>query len=86
MPRTGGTPTWRQVKAGLRDVDADTLLGLIHDLYETSPDNRRFLHVRILGAATELEKYRRLVVQAVFPNPLGRKPIRIGEGQRLIRQ
>jgi hypothetical protein len=33
-----------------------------------------------------LEKYRRLVVEAVFPNPLGRKPIRIGEGQRLIRQ
>ena len=81
----GARPTWKVVKAQLRRLDADDLAALIHDLYEASPDNQRFLHSRLVDPASELDKYRELVSDAVFPNPLGRKPVRIAEAPRLIR-
>ena len=78
-------PTWTAVKTNLRQLDTDGLVGLLHDLYRASPDNQRFLHGRLLGSATELEKYRELIADAVFPNPFGRKLVRIAEAQRLVR-
>lgn len=58
---------------------------MIHDLYSASIDNQRFLHGRLVDPRSDLTKYRELISDAVFPNPLGRKPIRIAEAQRLIR-
>jgi hypothetical protein len=83
--KTGARPTWQAVKARLRGLDTPALLDLIHDLYSASIDNRRFLHGRLVDPTRELGKYRELISEAVFPNPLGRKPIRIEEAQRLIR-
>ena len=83
--KTGARPTWQAVKTRLRGLDASALVELIHDLYSASIDNQRFLHGRLVDPASELNKYRQLISEAVFPNPLGRKPIRIAEAQRLIR-
>ncbi len=82
---TADRPTWKAVKAQLRGLDASGLVGLIHDLYEASTDNQRFLHSRLVDPTSELGKYRELISDAVFPNPLGRKPVRMAEAQRLIR-
>jgi hypothetical protein len=82
---TGVRPNWKAVKAQLRGLDADRLVDLIHDLYAASTDNQRFLHSRLVDSTSELGKYRELISAAVFPNPLGRKPVRIAEAQRLIR-
>lgn len=73
------------MKTELRGLDATALVDLIHDLYMASIDNQRFLHGRLVDPTSELNKYRELISEAVFPNPLGRKPVRIGEAQRLIR-
>jgi hypothetical protein len=69
---TTDRPTWKAVKAQLRGLDANGLVGLIHDLYEVSTDNQRFLHSRLVASTSELGKYRELISDAVFPNPLGR--------------
>jgi hypothetical protein len=53
------------------------LVDLIHDLYSASVDNQRFFHGRLVDPTSEQNKYRELISEAVFPNPLGRKPIRI---------
>ena len=77
--------SWGGVKAALRAADQSDLLAVIRDLYDASPDNRRFLHARFLGPGTELEKYRALILEAMYPNVFGRKPVRVGEAQRLVR-
>jgi len=77
--------SWNGVKAALRAADQSALLAVIRDLYDASPDNRRFLHARFLGPGTELEKYRALILDAMYPNVFGRKPVRVGEAQRLVR-
>jgi hypothetical protein len=85
MAKESRRSSWSGVKSALRTLDADGLTGVIRDLYEASPDNRRFLHARFLGSDTELEKYRALILDAVYPNLFGHKPVRIGEAQRLVR-
>jgi hypothetical protein len=78
--------SWARVKSKLRRSSAPELLSVIQDLYRASPENRWFLHARFLPSEASLEEYRRRVVVAIFPAPLSRNPVRIGEAQRLIRQ
>jgi len=83
--KIGARPSWLAVKTRLQGLDPSELVDLIHDLYSASIDNRRFLHGRLVHPTSELNKYRELISDAVFPNPLGRKPIRMAEAQRLVR-
>jgi len=73
------------MKAVLKGFSTPALLALVHDLYEVSPENRQFLQGRLLPSDADLEKYRSRVMDAVFPDPLSRKPVRVGEAERLIR-
>jgi hypothetical protein len=45
------TVTWRDIKKGLSGLDVDTLIVLIHDLYELNTVNKEFLQGRIGGKA-----------------------------------
>jgi hypothetical protein len=82
MTREAG---WGAVKRVLKGLSATALMALVHDLYEVSPENRQFLRGRLLPSAADLEKYRSRVMDAVFPDPLSRKWVRISEAERLIR-
>jgi hypothetical protein len=66
-------------------MSVEDALALIHDLYDASPENRRFLHARFGTAQAALEWYRAQVSRAVFPDPLTRQPVRVGEAHRLVR-
>jgi hypothetical protein len=81
----GDRPTWQAVKRRLRDLDANSLVELIRDLYESSPENQRFLHSRLVDSTSKLEKYRKLISEAIFPDPFHNKPVRVAEAKRLIR-
>ncbi len=85
MTNKNAKGSWSGVKAALRAADQSDLLAVIRALYDVSPDNRRFLHARFFGPGTELEKYRALILDAMYPNLFGRKPVRVGEAQRLVR-
>ncbi len=85
MPRVSNHHVWTDVKAALAGCSATELLALLRDLYQASPENRRFLHGRLFGPQIEIEKYRTLIADAVYPDPLSRKRVRIGEALRLIR-
>ena len=78
-------PTWASVKAELQQMDPKALVNLVRDIYRSSQENRRFLHARLLGSQTELVKYRKLVVDAIYPEPFSRLPVRVREAERLIR-
>jgi len=77
-------PTWGDVKRTLDDIDRPGLVGVIRDLYDASNINRRFLHARFVPAAPVLEEYRRLVREAVFPDPFSQRPIRLRDGSATI--
>lgn len=82
MPREIG---WGAIKAKLKGLGPPELVALVRDLYQASPENRQFLRGRLLPDAADLEKYRSRVIDAVFPDPFSRKPVRVGEAQQLIR-
>jgi hypothetical protein len=75
---------WQAIRARLSKSDSASLVAIIHDLYDASSDNRLFLHARVLGARGEVDKYRKLVEDAVYPDPFSRKPVKIAEAKRLI--
>lgn len=76
--------TWANVKASLDSMDRPGLMGVIRDLYEASPLNRRFLQARFVPALPVIEEYRQLVRAAVFPDPFSRRPIRLRDGTAAI--
>lgn len=75
--------TWASVKAELQQMDPKAIVNLVRDIYRSSQENRRFLHARLLGSKTELAKYRKLVVDAIYPDPFSRRPVRVSEAERL---
>ena len=70
-------PRWAEAKARLETFDRKGLVSLIHDLYEASPANRRFLDSRLLSPSAAIEEYRRLVADAICPDPLSRRRISV---------
>ncbi len=82
MTRDAG---WGAIKAKLKGLSVPELVALIRNLYQASPENRRFLRGRLVPTAADLEEYRGRVIDAVYPDPLSRRQVRIGEAERLIR-
>jgi hypothetical protein len=77
-------PSWADIKTKLEGFDSKGLLGLVHDLYEASSANRRFLHARLLPSPSAMEKYRRLVAGAVFPDPFSRRRVSLRDATAAI--
>jgi hypothetical protein len=68
---------WGAIKAKLKGIGASELMTLVRDLYHASPENRQFLRGRLLHSPADLERYRRQVTDAVFPDPFSSKPVRV---------
>jgi hypothetical protein len=56
----------------------------VHDLYEATETNRRFLEARFLRSPTALAKYQRLVADAVFPDPMSSRRISLKDANAAI--
>jgi hypothetical protein len=76
--------SWTAVRKKLELLDRTGLLALVHDLYNANAANRRFLEARFLSSSISLEKYRRLVADAVYPDPFGRRPVSIRDATMTI--
>ena len=77
-------PGWADVKTKLATFDRKSLVGLVHDLYQASTANRRFLHGRLLPSTSTLDKYRQLVADAVFPDPFSRRRVSLRDATAAI--
>ena len=77
---------WSDVKAQLEACDRPGLIGLVRDLYEASAANRRFLHARFVSGTGALEEYRDLVREAVSPDPLSDRPVRLRDALTTIKE
>jgi hypothetical protein len=66
-------PTWSDVKAKLAHFDRPGLLGLVHDLYAASRENRMFLHTRFDPGKVGndgLEPYKKTIDRWLWPDVL----------------
>lgn len=72
------------MKARVETFDRTGLLGLIADLYEASPANRRFLESRLFPASGAIEEYRRMVRAAIYPDPFSRRRISVRDASAVI--
>jgi hypothetical protein len=77
-------PRWADVKTTLATFDRKSLVDLVRDLYEATPANRRFLHARLVPTPNAIEEYRRLVADAVFPEPLSKRRISLRDATAAI--
>lgn len=60
---------WSEVKARLEVLDRKGLVSLLGDLYDVNEANRRFLYSRLAPGGRAIEEYRRLVADAIYPDP-----------------
>ena len=77
-------PSWTDVKTRLEALDRRGLVDLVHDLYEANTANRRFLQARLLPSPNAVEKYRKLVTEAVFPDPFSQRRVSLRDGTAAI--
>jgi hypothetical protein len=75
---------WAAVRKKLDAFDRAGLLALVHDLYDASALNRRFLEARLLSSSAFLEEYRRLVADAVYPDPFSRRQVSVRDATATI--
>ncbi len=76
--------TWTDIKAKLQTLDRNELVALVHDLYGANTANRRFLQARFLRSPGAVEEYRRLVAEAVFPDPFSRRQVSLRDASAAI--
>ncbi len=82
--RTGG---FSGLRARLVRQGPDSLVRLIGELYRLSEENRRYLHSRLDNPAIQLPRYRQLVAEALWPDPLAKNAdVRIADAKKAISQ
>jgi hypothetical protein len=79
------TPTWTDIRRKLGQTDMDYVIGIVKALFDFSKENRTFLASRLFPDtdwSALLEKYRKQVREAVFPDPP--RQIRLGDARKAI--
>ena len=75
---------WSDVKARLEALDRNGLVSLLGDLYDANVANRRFLHSRMTPSSRAIEEYRRLVTDAIYPDPFSKRRISVRDAAAAI--
>jgi hypothetical protein len=83
MKRNG---SWGDLRKELNPLPVAQLIAIIRDLRDLSEPNREFLDARVRGGSGMVEIYRRRIVEAVFPGPRSRRPVRLAEAEATVRQ
>ena len=75
---------WSDVKARLGAFDRKGLVSLLGELYDASVANRRFLHSRLTPGCRAIEEYRRLVADAIYPDPFSKRRVSVRDAAAVI--
>jgi hypothetical protein len=62
---------WSAIRRRLNAQSKTSLLALVKDLYDASPNTRDFLHACVqakIGDGTAVERYRRTIIEQFFPS------------------
>jgi hypothetical protein len=75
---------WTEVKARLEALDRKGLVSLLRDLHDANAANRRFLHSRLTPGSRAIEEYRRLVADAIYPDPFSKRRVSVRDAAAAI--
>jgi glycine cleavage system regulatory protein len=75
---------WSDVKTRLEAFDRKGLVSLLGELYDASIANRRFLHSRLTPGSRAIEEYRRLVADAIYPDPFSTRRVSVRDAAAAI--
>jgi hypothetical protein len=84
MAEPTGRKKWSEVKARLEALDWKGLVSLLGDLYAANEANRRFLHARLVPGSRAIEEYRRLVADAIYPDPFSKRRVSVRDAAAAI--
>ena len=84
MPEPIRRKKWSEVKARLEALDRKGLVSLLGDLYDANEANRRFLHARLVPDSRSIEEYRRLVADAIYPDPFSKRRVSVRDAAAAI--
>jgi len=59
-------------------------VSLLGDLYDANVANRRFLHSRLAPGSRAIEEYRRLVADAIYPDPFSKRRVSLRDAAAAI--
>lgn len=78
--------TWITIKETLKQCSQQELLHLIHELYQISPENKRYLTTRFVQQADtdSLAEYKKIIQASVCPVPP--KPLKLAAARKAISQ
>jgi hypothetical protein len=71
-------------EARLEALDRKGLVSLLGDLYDANVANRRFLHSRLTPGSRAIEEYRRLVADAIYPDPFSTRRVSVRDAAAAI--
>ena len=77
-------PTWKDAKTILVEKEKSELLKLIADLYSSSTENKTFIHSRYSVGESNLDSYKSIISEALYPDIYRNKPIRLSVGKKAI--
>jgi hypothetical protein len=78
---------FRSLRTILLNKRSTELVRLIGELYGLSRENQRFLSARLGDPAKQKESYKRIVAEAMFPDPLRKgAEVRIADAKKAISQ
>ena len=75
---------WSDVKARLEALGRKGLVSLLGDLYDANVANRRFLHSRLTPGSRDIEEYRGLVADAIYPDPFSKRRASVRDAAAVI--
>ena len=77
-------PTWSDLKRAIAGLDRDALLGLVHDLYAASKENKAFLHARFGLGDDVLEPYKETIFRWVCPDVTRNQDYSVAKAKKAI--
>jgi len=76
--------TISEIRRFIEKQDKATLVSLICDLYSISPQNRNFLETRFIPASGGLEKYKKIITKALYPDVISNGRISFRDAKKAI--
>jgi len=78
--------SWENARSSLKGYDRNSLLQLIGDLYQLSPENRSFLQARLMPDPDRAQPFKKRLREALNPDAVGKDDYDLVMARRTIRE
>ncbi len=84
MTKHTRSASWKDVKTVLAQQSALELLQLMRDLYALRPENKDFIHARVLSTEETLQPYKAIIQESLYPDGTYDEPIQLARARKAI--